>query len=155
MKFNVRPSDCNFIVNKDKKTVVCVYEGCQCNFIDFITDNCKLTSVFSYYPHTPSELLYKKMLMPNRFTGVAVCGPDDEWDEKVGRLIAFSRMKDNLNRSFFKRANTFFNTVDKWLDESASLINEIGEKLEVNTNHRHKLIESFIGEEPKDDVQAD
>ena len=152
MKFNVKPSDCRFIVNEEKKTVVCIYEGCQRTFIDFMSNNCKLVPIV-YYPYTPSELLYNKMVMPNRFTGVAVCGPDDEWNEKTGRLIAFSRMKDKLNRSFFKRANTFFNTVDGWLNETADLINNIGEKLEVNTERRHSLITSLVGEDDSEEVE--
>ena len=153
MKFNVKPSDCRFVVNKDKKTVVCIYEGCSYDFINFINNNCKLAPFKTYFYKNDyfTANLYKKMLMPNRFTGVAVCGPDDEWDEKVGRLIAFSRMKDNLNRSFFKRANTFFNTVDRWLDESAALVNQVGEKLEVNAERRHNLITSLVGEEPSNE----
>lgn len=146
MKFNVKPSDCQFVVNEKNKTVVCIYEGCQRDFIDFINNNCKLISIFGYYPHTPSELLYKQMLMPNKFIGVAVCGQDDEWNEKTGRLIAFSRMKDKLNKSFFKRANTFFGTVDKWLNETVDLLNTIGDKLEVNQERRHTRIQELVGE---------
>ena len=147
MKFNVRPSDCKFIVNEEKKTVVCVYEGCENDFIDFINCNCKLEPFKMLFAEKPLFDFHQKMKMPNRFIGVAKCGENDEWDESVGRLIAFSRMKDNLNRSFFKRANTFFYIVDKWLDESAELINEIGNKLEVNQMRRHEHIENLIGKE--------
>ena len=149
MKFNVKPNDCQFVVNEEKKTVVCIYEGCRLDFIYFINDNCKMNPFISRDPW--AESLYEKMIMPNRFIGLAVCGPDDEWDEKTGRLIAFSRMKDKLNKSFFKRANTFFNTVDRWLDESAALVNQIGEKLEVNAERRHNLITSLVGEEPSNE----
>ena len=148
MKFNVKPSDCRFVVNEEKKTVVCIYENCSCDFINFINNNCKLEP---FGCNNFSVSLFRKMFMPNRFIGVAVCGPDDEWDEKTGRLIAFSRMKDKLNKSFFKRANTFFNTVDRWLDESAALVNQIGEKLEVNAERRHNLITSLVGEEPSNE----
>ena len=144
MKFNVKPSDCRFIVNEKNKTVVCIYEGCKCDFINFVKNNCKLISIFGYYPGTPSEVLYKQMLMPNKFVGIATCGPDDEWNEKTGRLIAFSRMKDKLNESFFKRANTFFGTVDKWLNETVDLLNTIGDKLENNQNRRHEHIKELV-----------
>lgn len=148
MKFNVRPTDCKFVVNEEKKTVVCIYEGCQYTFIDFVEANCRFQPFYCVRNgQEPLDLLYQKCFMPNRFIGVAKCGENDEWDEKTGRLIAFSRMKDNLNRSFFKRANTFFNTMDKWLDDAAALVNEIGEKLEVNQERRHKHIEDLIGTE--------
>lgn len=146
MKFNVKPSNCRFIVNESKKTVVCIYEDCEYTFIDFIDQNCKLKPIDLRFFHKPINSLRDKMLMPNKFTGVAICGPDDEWDERTGRLIAFSRMKDKLNRSFFKRANTFFATVDGWLNETADLINNIGEKLETNQLRRHSHIEELVGE---------
>ena len=148
MKFNVKPNDCRFVVNEEKKTVVCIYEDCSRDFINFIDNNCKLRPFSGgFYGNNFTASLFSKMYMPNRFIGVAVCGPDDEWNEKTGKLIAFSRMKDKLNKSFFKRANTFFNTVDHWLDESAALVNQVGEKLEVNAERRHNLITSLVGEE--------
>lgn len=149
MKFNVRPSDCKFVVNEEKKTVVCIYDDCKYDFINFINSNCEFEA-FPYHVYNDKngmKNLYDRMIMPNRFVGVAKCGENDEWDEKIGRLIAFSRMKDNLNRSFFKRANTFFNTMDKWLDDAAALVNEVGEKLEVNQERRHKYIEDLVGKE--------
>ena len=148
MKFNVKPSDCQFVVNKEKKTVVCIYEECRLDFIYFINDNCKMNPFISRDPW--AESLYEKMIMPNRFIGVAICGPNDEWNEKTGRLIAFSRMKDKLNKSFFKRANTFFNTVDEWLNETVDLLNVIGDKLEVNQERRHAHIQELVGEKKED-----
>lgn len=153
MKFNVKPSDCRFVVNEEKKTVVCIYEGCRLDFICFIHDNCKINPFLSRDPWI--ESLYEKMTIPNRFIGVAICGPDDEWDEKTGRLIAFSRMKDKLNKSFFKRANTFFNTVDEWLSETVDLLNVIGEKLEVNQDRRHSRIKELVGEEQDNEDNQD
>lgn len=152
MKFNVKPENCKFVVNEKNKTIVCLYEGSETEFIDFINDNCKLAPLYSYYVGTPTEKLYKKMLMPNRFVGMAVCGPDDEWDEQTGRLIAFSRMKDKLNKSFFKRANTFFEIIDRWLNESVEILNEIGDKLEKNQDKRHNRIKELVGEKNKEDA---
>jgi len=151
MKFNVKPSDCRFVVNEEKKTVVCIYEGCRRDFVNFIIDNCKINPFF-YRGPSWAKSLYEKMIMPNRFIGVAICGPDDEWDEKTGRLIAFSRMKDKLNKSFFKRANTFFNTIDNWLNETVDLLNVIGDKLEVNQERRHNRIRELVGEKNKEDA---
>ena len=144
MKFNVKPSDCKFVINKDKKTIVCVYEGCKNDFVHFIEENSMFQlPIWTYVGHKSNVAiaLYRKLIMPDRFTGIAVCGENDEWNENTGKLIAFSRMKDKLNRSFFKRANAFINTMDKYLDETVELLNTIGEKLEVNQNKRHENIE--------------
>lgn len=149
MKFNVKPSDCRFVVNEEKKTVVCIYENCSCDFINFINNNCKLEP---FGCNNFSVSLFQKMFMPNKFIGVAVCGPDDEWDEKTGRLIAFSRMKDKLNKSFFKRAQTYIETVDKWLNETVDLFNSLGVKLEKNQEKRHENIDKLIGQKNKEDA---
>ena len=151
MKFNVKPNDCRFVVNKDKRTVVCIYENSSQDFIKFIDNNCKLSS-HSIIWSDAGMRLHDKMFMPNRFVGVAICGPNDEWDESTGRLIAFSRMKDKLNRSFFKRANTFINTIDSWINDTVDILNTIGEKLEINQDKRHKRIEELVREKNKEDV---
>lgn len=145
-KFNVRPSDCKFIVNKEKGIVTCIYDNSAEVFLRFIEENFKLKVFETWWLSKDLENFEAKMYMPNRFVGIATCSKDDEWNEATGRAIAFSRMKDKLNRSFFKRAKTFFRTVDTWLDESVDLINEIGMKLENNQEKRHKYIESLMKE---------
>lgn len=150
MKFNVKPSDCKFVVNKDKKTIVCVYEGCKNDFVRFIEENSTLQlPIWTYVGHrsNAARTLYRKLTMPDRFTGIAVCGENDEWNEEAGKLIAFSRMKDKLNQSFFKRANTYVSTIDKWMDETVDTLNKLGKKLEVNQNKRHERIKEYVGEE--------
>lgn len=148
MKFNVRPCDCNFIVNKDKGTVVCIYDGCEEDFVSFISSNACKSGVHVAMDYS----LYKRMLMPNRFVGVARCGANDEWNEETGRLIAFSRMKDKLNKSFFKRAQTYTDIVVDWLNDSIDLLNDVGAKLADNQTKRHERITELVGEKNKEDT---
>lgn len=150
MKFNVKPSDCRFVVNENKRTVVCIYEGCESTLLNFLDENTSIRLFrFGYGPRI--RTLEDKLCMPNRFIGVATCGEDDEWNEETGKLIAFSRMKDKLNKSFFKRAQTYIETVDKWLNETVDLFNSLGVKLEKNAERRHNLITSLVGEEPSNE----
>ena len=111
-------------------------------FTDFVNEN---------YPSAPifwcDEPLEEKLKMPNKFLGISTCGPDDVWDENVGRLIAFDRMKDNLNKSFFKRANTFVAEMEKRLDIFCERVNGYGMKLETNMNRRKEIISKILGEE--------
>lgn len=145
MKFNISKKDARFIVNKDKKKVVCIIEDTNKCFIKFVDENLPIKSYCNDYWH-PSRL-ENKLFMPNKFIGVATCSDDDEWNEETGKLIAFSRAKDKLNKSFFKRANTYINCLDKWTNEAAATLRNIGNKLTINTQHRHNLIKSIIGDD--------
>ena len=148
MKYNVAPKDCKFVVNEDNKTVVCIYDHCEDLFLNFIKGNCNL-HIFDFAPKIKDEVydLYKNLKMPNKFTGLATCGENDEWNEDVGKRIAFSRMKDKLNKSFFKRAGLYVKTIDGWMDNTVEVINIIGQKLEVNQEKRHDIIKQYIGED--------
>lgn len=142
MKHSIRKEDVTYVVRPEQKKVIAYIEGTQWMFTDFVNEN---------YPSAPifwcDEPLEDKLRMPNKFVGVATCGPDDVWDENVGRLIAFDRMKDNLNKSFFKRANTFVAEMEKRLDIFCDRVNGYGVKLETNMNRRKEIIKKILGEE--------
>ena len=142
MKHSIRKEDVTYVVRPEQKKVIAYIEGTKWMFTDFVNEN---------YPNAPifwcDEPLEDKLKMPNKFIGVATCGPDDVWDENVGRLIAFDRMKDNLNKSFFKRANTFVAEMEKRLDIFCERVNGYGMKLETNMNRRKEIINKILGEE--------
>jgi hypothetical protein len=147
-KYNITPSDCKFIINKNNRTVVCIYEGSERTFIDFADHNFNVkTYCDSSFTSCQFSQLMDKLYMPNKFIGVATCSENDEWNEEIGKKVAFSRMKDKLNRSFFKRADLYVKTIDKWMDDAVYLINTVGQKLEVNQEKRHDLIKSYVGED--------
>ena len=150
--FNIKPTDerVKYIVNEDKKVVVCVIEHTRELFNDFCNKNFKISArTTDFWPREPHRNLFEKLNMPDRFVGQAYCSVNDEWNVDTGKLIAFSRAKDNLNKSFFKRANLYVNTLDKWANEAADVLDQIGVKLSVNTEHRHNLIDSILGPEEK------
>lgn len=142
MKHSIRKEDVTYVVRPEQKKVIAFIEGTKWMFCDFVREN---------YPHYEfqwcDEPLESKLEMPNKFIGVATCGPDDVWDENVGRLIAFDRMKENLNKSFFKRANTFVAEMEKRLDLFCERTNAYGMKLEANMNRRKEIIAKVLGEE--------
>ena len=145
MKLNVNSKDCRYIVDKDKRKVVCIIDHTSDIFTDFMETNFK---IFIYDdPFWNSGKFMKKLIMPKRFIGIATCSPEDEWNEDTGKLIAYSRAKDNLNKSFFNRANLYINSLDKEIDRATEVLNILGQKLETNTARRHEKIASIIGEE--------
>jgi hypothetical protein len=142
MKHSIRKEDVTYVARPEQKKVIAYIEGTKWMFTDFINENYPGAHVFWC-----DEPLEDKLKMPNKFVGVATCGPDDVWDENVGRLIAFDRMKDNLNKSFFKRANTFVAEMEKRLDIFCDRVNAYGVKLETNMNRRKEIINKILGEE--------
>lgn len=146
MKHSIRKEDVTYVVRPEQKKVIAYIEGTQWMFTDFVNESYPGSYVFWC-----NEPLENKLKMPARFVGISTCGPDDVWDENVGRLIAFDRMKDNLNKSFFKRANTFVAEMEKRLDIFCERVNGYGEKLEHNMNRRKAVIAKVLGDETTED----
>lgn len=151
MRFNVTADDAKFLVDEEKKTVVYVIEETRNLFRDFVNTNFRISTdcdeVYNcvHFINGCDSTLDEKMLMPNRFVGMARCGENDVWDEDIGRTIAFSRAKNNLITSFFKRAQTYVNYLDKWLNEATDTLNKLGEKLAENSQKRDEYIASLVG----------
>lgn len=145
MKHSIRKEDVKYVIQPEQRKVIAYIEGTRNLFSDFVEEN-QGPWVDQDYWTDNSRKFEEKLKMPNKFVGVATCGPDDEWDEEVGRLIAFDRMKDSLNKSFFKRANTYVAEVEKALDVFCDRVNAYGEKLEYNTNRRKQVISKVLGD---------
>ncbi len=150
-KFNVRPSDCRYIVNKEKRTIVCLIEHTEYMFTDFAEANFDIPYDClggGWWSKKPAHnQFYKKLYMPKRFWGIATCAEDDEWDEEKGKFLAFSRAKNKLNNSFFKRAQLYVDTFDKSLNDSILILNNLGNKLTVNADRRQERIKELFGED--------
>lgn len=149
-KFNVKPSDCRYIVNEEKRTIVCLIENTNCMFIDFAENNFDIpwNCMDGLWSRKPMNKLFcNKFYMPKRFWGIAICSEDDEWDVEKGKFLAFSRAKNKLNNSFFKRAQLYINTFDKSLNDATLILNRLGEKLTINADRRNERIKELFGEE--------
>ena len=151
MRFNVTADDAKFFVDEEKKTVVCVIDNTEDLFRVFVNTNFRISidcdQVYNsvHRINGCDSILYEKMLMPKRFIGIARCGEEDVWDENIGRVIAFSRAKNKLITSFFKRAQTYVNFIDRWLNEAVNTFNMLGERLAENSAKRDEYIASLVG----------
>lgn len=151
----IKMSDCKFYVNEAERTVVCVIpqsveEGDRRNFTrnmvtDFIDDNFSFREM--NFRYLSNSVFRDELRMPGTFIGKAVCSPDDEWDEEVGKMIAFSRAKDKCYKSFFKRANHFIQTLDRRLGDMIEQFNDFGMKLEDKRLGLEQKINEKIGKE--------
>ena len=156
MEYNISKKDnrVTFITQdgtKDdpRKKVICIISNTKGLFHEFADKNFHLNCTCDefFWNNAFKPQLFKDTSMPNKFVGVAICSENDEFDEELGRTIAFSRAKDNLNKCFFKRASTYINTLDDWINEALDIVNAYGEKLSANSAKRHAYIRSRIGEE--------
>ena len=140
----IKQSDCKFYVNEEERTVVCVIPNTEGMLEEYILENFGFPEFdFSSY----WGKLRRKVKMPHSFMGKAVCSKDDEWNEEVGRLLAFSRAKDKCYKSFFKRANMYVQTIDRRLGDMISMFNDLGLKLETKKETVESKIESLIQKE--------
>ena len=134
----IKMSDCKFYVNEKERVVVCVIPNTESMLINFVNDNFSFSNFnvgnAIWYEYAP----YK---MPHSFIGKAVCSADDEWDEELGRMIAFSRAKDKCYKSFFKRANTLVNMIDRRLNQMITMLNDMGGKLSDKREKLENMIE--------------
>lgn len=146
MKINVTKDKARFIVNEDARKVVCIIDHTRDLFLNYANQNLRIMPNCDAFWGGRSSKLYPKLEMPMRFVGIATCDPNDEFSVEAGKLIAFSKAKDKIQTSFFKRANLYVNTIDNWLQDAVEAINSYGAKLEVNTKRRHQKITELIGE---------
>lgn len=148
----IKMSDCRFYVNEAERTVVCVIpqfveEGNWRKFTsdmvtDFIEDNFMFPEIDFHY--ALESKLTDELKMPSTFMGKAVCAPEDEWNEEIGKLIAFSRAKNKCYKSFFRRANHFAQVIDKRLGDIIDSFNDFGLKLEDKRQELEKRINEQV-----------
>lgn len=137
----IKMSDCRFYVNEEERVVVCVIPNTGNMVENFIMENFDFKQI-----SIPFGLAYdyieKHLRMPPSFMGKAVCAEGDEWNEEVGRKIAFLRAKDKCYKSFFRHANHFVQMVDRRLNDMIESFNTLGMKLE----DKHQLLQKEIEE---------
>ena len=136
----VSKEDVIYIVDEKKRKVVAYVEGTKYELVNFISENKGILPDWFDYPK-----LHNKLLLPNKFVGIATCSPDDEWNPEIGKLIAYHRMKTNMSKSFFKHAETYYKLMLKKVDETVGLINIYGNKLTANYNRRIETISKAVG----------
>lgn len=144
MSIGIRMSDCKFYVNKEKRTVVCVIPYTRDMLLDFIHDNFDFPDFSIGMGMTVEYELANEM--PFSFTGKAVCSTNDKWNEETGRLLAFARAKNKCYLSFFKRANTLIQVLDRRLGDMMEVFNNLGMRLENRRDKLQEKIEARVAE---------
>ena len=131
---NIRPRDCRYIINKEKRKVVCIIDNTQFKLRNFL---------FSHLPYG----IYPELELSPRYIGIATCAKEDEWNENLGKRIAFHKAKVKFDTSFFKRANSFIQDQDDKLNRMIDSLNAYGAKAAAHADSREKFINSSFKEE--------
>ena len=137
----VSKEDVIYIVDEKKRKVVAYVEGTKYELVNFISENKGILPDWFDHPK-----LHNKLLLPNKFVGIATCSPDDEWNPEIGKLIAYHRMKTNLSKSFFKHAETYYREMLKKIEDTVDKINDYGKKLSINYERRVNMINEIVGD---------
>lgn len=142
MNINIKMEDCRFFIDEEKRTVVCAIENTRNKVLDFFNINAINweESPTQGVKFDPNNALYKKLCLPERFIGKAVCASEDEWNEEVGRILAFDRAKYKLNTSFFKRAQLYIDVINNEFNELIDITNAYGAALEKGAERRKQHI---------------
>ena len=141
----IKMSDCEFYVDEEKRTVVCKITDTSHMVHDFLRENCCFSDV--KISGTITYRLWSETVMPYSFIGKAVCAPEDEWDEEIGKMIAFARAKEKCYTSFFKRANKIIWAINTRLEQTIDIFNAFGTKLSENKATLEEKINVRIGVE--------
>jgi hypothetical protein len=139
MKVNISKSDCNFYVNEEKRTVVCVIKEIKQQDGSKIPIRLMLLNYLREILHKYEDPklgvnimlcnLGEKLMMPAVVTGKSTCSSEDEWNEQLGREIAYARARQSLYKNFYRRATLVSNSISDSLDSIVEDFNLLGQKL--------------------------
>ena len=93
--------DIKFIVNKDKRIVICKLLNCR----DIPWNRISKYVSGGYW--------YEDMDVKQIYTGVARCSAEDEWDEEYGKKLALARAKRRRARDINRELNKFCDKIER------------------------------------------
>lgn len=115
----------HYIVNEKERMVIALLKNTKRDAISAANvwtgaDNWESKNRIDFVVHAD-----KKYLMPDKFTGIARCDDEDEWNEEIGKQIARNRVLDKYHRSL----NKVVRKINNDIQEEAARFNERVSKL--------------------------
>lgn len=125
-----------YIVDQEHRKIICLLSNTKYAFYDFVEERANDLIL----PINKRAILY----MPNTFRGVATCAPEDEWNEELGKHIAYARARYKFDVSFFRHANNFMHYFDNTLDRLSEDFNRYGVRIGNNQEYRMQRINKYL-----------
>jgi len=138
MRIKIRKADCFFKVDEENRKVVCVYKADPNLAEDYIYSFNQEHGLPTYIP------IDNKMYIPLHTIGVATCAEGDTWNERIGREVAYAKMKNKFGKNFFRAMNTYFKFHDKNLNALQESVDHLGLAWHKNLVSQDKLINQLI-----------
>lgn len=130
----IKEENVRFIVREEERKVICILDKTAHDAQKIIN---RMSNIYITNFDTGR-------IMPNKFIGIATCAPEDVWDEKIGKAIAFNKVCEKYYKSLFKRLNTYVQTIDYELNKSIDEINtygaRVGRVLDAKKEHLNKIL---------------
>ena len=133
MRNRVKITKANYIVNPEKKVVVCVLE-CDMQLR-------KHPVYEDIYPYMWANLPLVNRYGKFKVRAVARCNEEDAFDEEAGKRIAESRAKGKA----FATAAKVYKEIEKYFLNCAALVNESVEACEQTVKVEEAHVELLIG----------
>ena len=133
MKNRVKITKANYIVNPEKKVVVCVLE-CDMQLH-------KHPAWCDIYPNMWANLPLVNRTGKFKVRAIARCNEEDAFDEEAGKRIAESRAKGKA----FATAAKVYKEIEKYFLNCAALVNESVEACEQTVKVEEAHVELLIG----------
>lgn len=138
--------NCRFWVD-DKQNVHCTISGMKEYFANFIHQHHYAFYDF-LWQHEGGFTSYikSKYFMPDTYHAMAKWHEGDgcEWNEEVGKLIAFNKLKNRVNSSLRKRFALLMDEVEKRKEEAYTKYSSYSEKLYLNSIEREEKIHEYF-----------
>lgn len=133
MRNRVKITKANYVVNPEKKVVVCVL---KCNM-----QLCKHPAWDDIYPNMWANLPLVSNNGTFKVRAIARCNEEDSFDEEAGKRIAESRAKGKA----FATAAKVYKEIEKYFLNYAALVNESVEACEQAVKVEKAHVELLIG----------
>ena len=128
-----------YIVDKEHRKIICLLTNTEDALWSFIEKYNK--DIIYWIPLNKQKTM---LMMPSSFRGVATCAEGDEWDEELGKKIAYARARYKFDSSFFNHANHMVNYLDRSIDELSSALNRYGARISNNHARRDTQLKKKI-----------
>ena len=107
-------------VYKEQGVVVAIAKDCVYDAINRF--DTKFVKTTSSYLHIGFGSLFNfpdlRFYMPNTVRAVARLSPEDEWDENIGKEIAFKKLCNKYEQAITKRMRNIFKVLCSVLDKA-------------------------------------
>lgn len=107
-----------YVVNEEKRTVACIIYDCEFDLLNFVHKHSMDSSIN----------LCSGFILDAHYSGVAKCAPEDTFDAKIGKDLAYKRARKKYERarmdrlcdvfySYYKPMNEMFNLQQRRIDK--------------------------------------